>query len=146
MKILADNVVVYEMCEFGTILDQFKLMASLDYASLADNVTRMVSTLAITMPETFDMMDQVYAAGECAFTVAKDQAAQVQQQVENVDDQWEEFGTDEDGKTQEGDPSFWQASLNDFAADKDTAVEQGLQCMSLINEYELGEMSGKLFS
>ena len=57
LKVLADNVVVYEMCEFGNILDQFKQMASLDYASLSDNVVREFMVLAVEMPETFELMD-----------------------------------------------------------------------------------------
>lgn len=55
-KILADNVVVYEMCDFGTILDQFKLMTSLDWSSLADNVVRQTLVLAIDLPESLNLM------------------------------------------------------------------------------------------
>mmetsp|Transcript_11827 Transcript_11827/g.15024 ORF Transcript_11827/g.15024 Transcript_11827/m.15024 type:complete len:228 (+) Transcript_11827:18-701(+) len=66
LKILADNVVVYEMCEFGFILDQYKQMLSLDWASLSDNLVRQTMVLAIDMPESFALMDQVYESGKCA--------------------------------------------------------------------------------
>ena len=46
-------------------------MSSLDYASLSDNVVREFMVLAIEMPETFELMDQITAAGECAARAAK---------------------------------------------------------------------------
>ena len=49
--ILADFAVNYEMCEVGLILDQFKSMASLDYASIGDNMTRYLGVLMIESPE-----------------------------------------------------------------------------------------------
>ena len=70
VKILADNVVTYEMCDFGTIIDQIKLMASLDWSSLADNVVRETMVLAIDLPESLDLMDQIEEAGKCANRVA----------------------------------------------------------------------------
>lgn len=38
--ILADFTVNWEMCEFDGIIEQGKLMAGLDYASIADNLSR----------------------------------------------------------------------------------------------------------
>jgi len=57
LKVLIDNVVIYEMCEFGHILDQFKQMASLDWASLSDNIVREALVFSVEMPETFEVMD-----------------------------------------------------------------------------------------
>ncbi len=56
-KILADNVVTYEMCDFGTITAQAKLMSSLDWSSLADNLVRETMVLAIELPETLDLQN-----------------------------------------------------------------------------------------
>ena len=39
------------MCEVGLILDQFKSMAGLDYASIGDNTTRYLGVLMIESPE-----------------------------------------------------------------------------------------------
>jgi len=49
--IAADFAVNYEMCEVGLILDQFKSMAGLDYASIGDNATRYLGVLMIESPE-----------------------------------------------------------------------------------------------
>lgn len=57
LKVLADQVVLYEMCEFGHILDQFKAMTGLDYSALSDNIVREAMVLSIEMPEAFDLMD-----------------------------------------------------------------------------------------
>jgi hypothetical protein len=72
VKILADNVVTYEMCDFGTIIDQIKLMASLDWSSLADNVVRETMVLAIDLPEALTEIDTIVEAGKCLETVAVD--------------------------------------------------------------------------
>ena len=56
-KILADNVVTYEMCDFGTITSQVKLMTSLDWSSLSDNLVRETMVLAIELPETLDLQN-----------------------------------------------------------------------------------------
>ena len=77
LKILADNVVLYEMCEFGNILDQYKQMASLDYASLSDNVIRQGMVLFVDMPDIFSEMDSVIEAGKCATKVVADTAKDV---------------------------------------------------------------------
>ena len=45
------------MCEFGHILDQWKQMLSLDWASLSDNFVRQTVVLAVEMPESFELMD-----------------------------------------------------------------------------------------
>ena len=45
INILADSAVNYEMCEIPLYIDQFKNMASLDYASISDNLTRDLNTV-----------------------------------------------------------------------------------------------------
>lgn len=86
-KILADNVVVYEMCDFGTILDQFKLMTSLDWSSLADNVVRQTLVLAIDLPESLNLMTQIEEAGKCATRAANDAAAVATSQAGEISDE-----------------------------------------------------------
>ena len=85
IKILADNVVTYEMCEFGHILDQYKQMLSLDWASLSDNVVRQGVTLAVEMPESFALMDQIYEAGKCAANAAEKAANAAVEEATDVE-------------------------------------------------------------
>jgi len=42
------------MCDVAGIIDQFKSMASLDYAAVANNLTRYVMVAAIEMPDMLD--------------------------------------------------------------------------------------------
>lgn len=70
--VVADFVVNFEMCEVGKIIDQFRAMASLDYAALADTLTREVLVTVVEMPGAFDLINDIKAAGECAAEVYED--------------------------------------------------------------------------
>ena len=70
-------------------------MASLDYASLSDNIVRQVMVLAVDMPEVFSEMDSVIEAGKCATKVVAEQAEQVgesalEEAQKAAKDTWEE--------------------------------------------------------
>lgn len=65
-KILADFAVNYEMCEIGSILDQVKNMASLDWAAIGDNLTRELLVLAVETPEYAAEVKKMTAAATCA--------------------------------------------------------------------------------
>jgi len=47
------------------------MMSSLDWASLADNLVRESAVLLIEAPESFDLMNQIYEAGNCLTDEAK---------------------------------------------------------------------------
>ena len=63
--ILTDLVVNYEMCEVGMIVDQFKGMASLDWAAVADNMSREALVLFMEMPGATEQMAKLADAAEC---------------------------------------------------------------------------------
>lgn len=42
------------MCEVNGIIEQFKGMASLDYAAMANNLTRYIMVAAMVMPDMLD--------------------------------------------------------------------------------------------
>lgn len=54
-------------------------MAGLDWASFADNLVREGAVLIFEMPETFDLMQQIYDAGECITQEAKAAAEALEQ-------------------------------------------------------------------
>ena len=60
-------------------------MLSLDWASLADNAVRQTVTAFTTMPESFALMDQIYAAGECAAKAAEKAADAAVEEATNVE-------------------------------------------------------------
>lgn len=68
--ILADIAVNYEMCEIGGILDQAKAMASLDWASIGDNLTRELMVIMVDSPEAREEVAKMKEAAECAAVVA----------------------------------------------------------------------------
>ena len=51
VHIFADFFVNFEMCEFNKIIDQIGGIASLDYAALADTMTRQILVIMIESPE-----------------------------------------------------------------------------------------------
>jgi len=55
--IIGDFTVNYEMCEVGKIIDQAKAMAGLDYAALADTLTREALVTIVEMPGAFDLIN-----------------------------------------------------------------------------------------
>lgn len=72
IKAMADNVVVYEMCELNNIMDQAKLMSSLDWASISDNLVRESMVLIVESPNSFELMGQIMDTAKCAAKVAED--------------------------------------------------------------------------
>jgi hypothetical protein len=64
--VLADFTVNWEMCEFDGIIEQFKLIAGLDYASIADNLSRQALVIAMEMPDGLDRIREFADAAKCA--------------------------------------------------------------------------------
>ena len=54
------------MCEVPLYIDQFKNMASLDYAEIANNLSREVMVLFIEMPEAREQIFAIKDAAQCA--------------------------------------------------------------------------------
>ena len=53
------------MCEVPLYIDQFKNMASLDYAEIANNLSREVMVLFIEMPEAREQIFAIKDAAQC---------------------------------------------------------------------------------
>ena len=82
--ILTDLVVNYEMCEVGMIVDQFKGMASLDWAAVADNASREALVLFLEMPGATEQMANLANAAECTAKAAKKAAEAAQKAAEKA--------------------------------------------------------------
>ena len=72
IKIFADGVVTFEMCQAGKILAMIRNNASLDYASIAESSTRALMVIMIESPEAREEIMKVRKAAECAEKVKKD--------------------------------------------------------------------------
>ena len=70
--ILTDIVVNYEMCEVGSIINQFKGMASMDFAAVGDNLTRELMVIMVESPEARGQIAEIKNAAECVKNVADD--------------------------------------------------------------------------
>ena len=66
VKIVADSVVNFEMCETGKILDSAKNMASLDYAAIVDSTTRYLLVIMVESPEARGEIMKMKDAAQCA--------------------------------------------------------------------------------
>ena len=77
-----DLVVNYEMCEVGMIVDQFKGMASLDWAAVADNLSREALVLFMEMPDATEQMANLTNAAECTAKAAEKAAKRAKEAAE----------------------------------------------------------------
>ena len=82
--IMSDSFVTYEMCDTSSIIDQAKNMASLDYASMADNFVREGLVVFLDSPEVREQMAAVREAGTCLSVVAKDAAKDLKDVADQV--------------------------------------------------------------
>ena len=60
------------MCEIPLYIDQYKSMASLDYASISDNLTRELLVIMIEMPEARGAIMSLRDAAKCANEAVED--------------------------------------------------------------------------
>lgn len=125
------------MCNGSGILNQFKSMAGLDWASLSDNLTREVLVLALDSPESFEAIDMLYTAGKCAAEVGLESAEGALTEAESA--------TGEQGS--EEDWNVFQADVPEEAtAAVDEAASKAAACVDTVNMYEVGKIGGKLFA
>ena len=116
------------MCQGAAILNQFKNMASLDYASIADNLTRELMVIFIESPEDRKTIRQIYEAGNCAKGVAEDSGV------------LEESGDGEGDNFDE-----WDSTFNKDVDYADTA-SKAASCTDNVDRYSVGKISGRLFA
>lgn len=101
-------------------------MASLDYASIADNLTRELMVIFVESPEDRETIRQIYEAGNCAKGVAEESGV------------LEESGEDD---------SFdeWDSTFNTEVDYADTA-SKAAACTDNVDRYSVGKISGRLFA
>lgn len=120
------------MCEVAGILSQFKSMAGVDPAAIADNLTRELLVIFLDSPEDRKAIKDIYEAGKCAAEVA----------VESGFIEGEEADGEDDGGAN---PADWDS----FAADTEDIKEAGtkaLACTDNVDRYSVGKISGRLFA
>jgi len=121
INILADSAVNYEMCEIPLYIDQFKNMASLDYASISDNLTREILVIMLEMPEARGAIGSLKEAAECGKKYAEENDIEAE---------------DASGATEDFDD--WSS----FAADgESTSIDE---CLGLVDKYTVGQIAGRL--
>ena len=138
LHIFADTVVCFEMCEFGSIVNSWKNMAGLDFASIVDTVTRQLLVIMIDSPEARTEIGKMKGAAECAKSAKDDYDAEVKKDEKKKaeEEEWEEFG-----KENSGDNNF-----DSFAADPEAAAREAAKCFDTVDRYAIGEISGKIFA
>ena len=104
------------MCEIPLYIDQFKSMASLDYASISDNLTRELLVIMIEMPEARGAIMSLKEAAECSQKAVDEGALE----EENVEDAFTTFAADEES----------------------TSIDE---CLGLVDKYTVGQIGGRLF-
>lgn len=129
MHIFGDTTVAYEMCEFGSIINNIKNMAGLDYAAVVDTMTRQLLVIFLESPEAREEIGKMKDAAECAVKVKEDfDKKEKEKKKKEEEEEWEEFGGDEENQP---DSSTWDTDDDQsfsFAADTGvslTAEESG---------------------
>ena len=88
------------MCKCSNIVDQFKGMASLDYASMSNTLTREILVIALEGPETMRLVKDIVEAGKCVATevksVTNSEDTTTEEAEEDPDnaDSWDIFAAD----------------------------------------------------
>ena len=80
------------MCEFNSVMNQFKGMAGLDYSSMADNLTREAMVIFMDSPEARKQIKELKAAAACAAAATEDLAAAVKDAAEGADECYDDDG------------------------------------------------------
>lgn len=100
-------------------------MASLDWASVSNNLTRQVMVLALESPEMFEQLSAIAEAANCAADAL--QLDEPEEESTDGEENWDIWEADE--------PSL-------LAADAGKAIE----CIGVVDEWASGKIAGKLFA
>ena len=116
----------YRYCGFDRILTQAKEMAGADYASIANNASRAVLVFVLENPEMRSKIGELRQAVQCVQSATADLDIPIGGGDDDDDrgDNWENIGADE-------------------ALEAAAAVAN---CVSIVNEYEIGQLSGVVFA
>ena len=99
-------------------------MAGADYAAIANNSSRAVLVFMFENPEMRAKARDLMAAVQCVQTVASE-----------VDLSGGDGG-------ERGDDEVW----DNIGAEELEAAQEALECFSVVNEFELGQISGVFFA
>lgn len=148
--ILLDYSVEWEMCDFSNIYGQFKAMAGADWAAVADNVTREVTTLIVTTPGIMTQVKEIRAAAECAIAAAQDSGL-----IDDIDfgaagDILNDANAIVDDLVDAAD-AIDEANFTEFITDEEieaakAAAEAVKGCTDGIDKWAIGNLAGELFS
>ena len=121
------------MCNAPLYLTQFQNMLGLDYASIADNLTRELLVIVLTMPEAREQIKEIRNAAKCIKKAIPEDLGDDFQDIEEEDEEEEE---DTSGGFD------W----SNFSADEISETADAVKdCTSAIDKYSIGEISGRLF-
>lgn len=124
MQVVGDSVVNYQYCGFDRILTQAKEMAGADYAAIANNSSRAVLVFLFENPEMRAKARDIMAAVQCVQRVAS------------------EVDLSEGDDDDRGDGEVW----DNIGAEELEAAQEALECFSVVNEFELGQITGVFFA
>jgi len=123
------------MCEYASVIDQFKDMFSLDYASLANNFTREALVGALDFKPALDEIKSLRkAATDCLD--AKKHWAELEA-YEMAKEAGEEAWEDNTDSTDE-----W----NMFNIDLGALQAEARDCVPKIDKFTIGEIGGNMFA
>jgi len=127
------------MCEVGAILNQYKGMASGDWAAVSDNLTRELLVIAVESPEARKTIQDVYAASKCVAAAVGESGLIEEGEEENA----------ENDKENDEENEFWESFAADSTekSDADKASELGgksAKCVESVDRYQVGKITGRL--
>jgi len=132
----------FRQCDFASYIDQFKFVASLDYASMANNFVREGLVLGLDLKPVMDSINEIYSKAE---TCAKDKAkaaAKIREENEAI------FNPENDAEFDPfADFDPFESEVADFEADAmvEDILNDFSDCVPLVDKFTIGEISGKFF-
>ena len=113
----------YRFCDVNAVFAQFKQMASLDYAAIADNVVREAIVFATETPEVIEQIKIIKSAGECLVQTAEELIEEVEEITGEFTQSEGTEGGDQPQEAKQEEPKGDEGSFESFQAE----VEAGLQ-------------------
>merc|ERR1712003_298962 len=110
--------------------DQFKGMASLDYASMSNTLTRELLVIALESPEAFEQVRAIAEAAQCSAKAVNASGAEEEEEddVNTGDEAWNVFVSDED------------------IADAQAKADAVSECTGDLDRWTTGKILGRLFA
>ena len=119
------------MCQVATIVDQFKGMASLDYASASNTLTREILVIATESPEAFQQVRAIADAAKCSAKAVKEATGE----------------EDEDADEEAEEAAAWDVFVSDEdIANAEAAADAVSECTGDLDRWTTGKIFGRLFA